>query len=123
MNINVTFLIQIVNFLISYVVLSRFLLKPFILECYRQQRLKKGIANRLQKQEDDLHELITEKNRSLVDFRVAMKANYSVQPDDFDLDVSEALAPADAVNSRDVATLADRGAAVLAKKVMDGYRN
>ncbi len=120
MKINITVLFQIINFWIAHAVLSRYLLKPFVLEFFKKQRLKKMIAAQLQQQEHDLQRLIAEKNQALVDFRVAMKVKYAVKPLPAAYEQVGELSHNVHLES---AMCEEEAAAFLAKKVVDAYRN
>ncbi len=76
MQINVTFILQIINFAISYAVLSRFLLQPFMQRIYQKRTARATLSAILDNKDDQKQQLITSKEERLVTFREQIQATY-----------------------------------------------
>lgn len=69
MNINVTFIIQIINFIIVYMVLHRFLFGP-VLTSISQKKEKKAVFEKdIKAKEDELIKLEQKKRKAIVSFQ------------------------------------------------------
>lgn len=80
MRINLTYFIQIINFLITYWFLNRFLFKPVILFIKNKKEKESKFNKRTEKKEHNLLDLEKKKHQDLVDFRVRMKKEYGIAP-------------------------------------------
>lgn len=76
MHINVTVIIQIINFIIAHAILSRFLLKPFAQRILQKQRARKAMIAGFKDKEAQLQSLAVEKNRLLLVFQAHVQKNY-----------------------------------------------
>lgn len=76
MQINATFLVQIVNFWISYAMLHKFFFKPFVRFIEKKSTAKRTLLENLKAKELSLAQLQEDKKRHLEDFRAHLKAQY-----------------------------------------------
>lgn len=89
MNINITFVVQIINFWITYFFLTRLLLKPMVVVLRNRGIAREKMKDALKEREFFLKERVEEKARALVEFRRYLKRNYTVQPVATSIDVPE----------------------------------
>lgn len=78
MQINATFIIQIVNFWIMYVVLHKIILKPSVKLIASKMAAKKTMIDALKDKELLLLRLQDEKKKHLSDFKTYMKTAYQL---------------------------------------------
>lgn len=76
MQINVTFVIQIINFWISYTVLHKLLFKPFVGLIHNKEAARDTLTNGLKAKEQRLLQLQEDKKKNLETFRSYIKAQY-----------------------------------------------
>ncbi|MBU1007956.1 hypothetical protein KKA53_02665 [Candidatus Dependentiae bacterium] len=76
MHINATFLVQIINFLITYHVLNIFLLKPVITSLKEKKLKRKKLEQKIKIEEEALRSLEKEKSDSIVIFQEHVKETY-----------------------------------------------
>jgi len=76
MHINATFLVQIINFLISYYVLNRFLFKPVIASIRKKQETETALKASIEKEENDIIALKKEKYESIISFQRKMRKKF-----------------------------------------------
>jgi hypothetical protein len=76
MQINATFLFQIVNFWISYVVLHKYLFKPMVQLITQKEAAKAFLKDGLKQKEAMLLHLQEDKKKNLEDFRFYIKSHY-----------------------------------------------
>lgn len=79
MQINVTFLIQIINFWITYIFVSRLLLKPVYCLIQRKKIAKKYLLEKLKQKEQQLLVCQNKKKDNLVSFRNQVKASFKLK--------------------------------------------
>lgn len=77
MHINVTFLIQIANFLITYKILSVFLFKPIIASLEEKKVKKENLFNTIQEKEDQILALEKEKTEKITSFQTYATKKYA----------------------------------------------
>ena len=80
MHVNLTFLIQIINFWISYVFLHRFFLKPIVILINKKNQAKEFLINGLKQKELALVQLQEEKSKNVTTFRQYLKTTYVLTP-------------------------------------------
>lgn len=80
MQINVTFIIQIVNFWISYAMLHKLLFKPFVGIINNKQAARQILIKGLKHKELALITLQDDKKKNLEDFRTHIKQQYDFTP-------------------------------------------
>ena len=76
MQINCTFLIQIINFWATYFFLRKILLNPIIEVINRKKSAKDALNANLKQKEDFIHELISKKSHELADFAQQVQFKY-----------------------------------------------
>jgi F0F1-type ATP synthase membrane subunit b/b' len=76
MQINATFLIQIVNFWISYAMLHKLLFKPFVQLIEKKQAAQTKMLNVIKSKEQTIVHLQDDKKKNLEEFRVHLKETY-----------------------------------------------
>ena len=76
MNINSTFLIQSINFLITYKFLKKFLFKPIIESLNKKEEDQKILNSEIESIKDYVFHLEKEKSKNLDIFRYSSKKNY-----------------------------------------------
>lgn len=79
MQINVTFIIQIINFWISYALLHKFLFKPFVRLINSKEAARETLIKGLKAKEQRLLQLQEDKKKNLEVFRTHIKAEYPFQ--------------------------------------------
>jgi hypothetical protein len=121
MNINLTFIIQIVHFWVAYEALSRFLLKPFVHEYFKKKQIKAAVLENMQKQERELSALVEEKNRALVEFKETVKARY--MPVESSIDVQAEMPKVEPSVTVNLDGAIQESAEFIAQKVIDAYRD
>jgi hypothetical protein len=80
MMLNVTFVIQIINFWITYVVLHKFLFKPMVALLIQKERAKLQLVEGLKDKEHVLFGLQEDKGRVLEKFKLHVKQQYTINP-------------------------------------------
>jgi F0F1-type ATP synthase membrane subunit b/b' len=80
MQINVTFIIQIINFWITYLVLHKILFKPVVQLLQNKETAKESLVEGIKTKEAGLLHLQEEKKKNLEDFRQYLKTKYAFQP-------------------------------------------
>jgi hypothetical protein len=80
MRLNVTFIIQIGNFWITYFFLKKLLLNPLVTILKRREKTKQHIIDILKQKELFLKHKIEEKNKALLDFQLSLKKRYTLTP-------------------------------------------
>ncbi len=76
MNINVTFIIQIVNFWCAYFFLKKIFIRPMVSVVIQRKRAQKRLDDGLKKKEIFLKEKIELKGKALRDFQQYVKDRY-----------------------------------------------
>ena len=76
MQLNATFIVQIVNFALSYVVLSKFLLRPFVQRIHQKQAARQALVNALKDKEAQLQQLGKDKQEHLKAFQSYVHTTY-----------------------------------------------
>jgi hypothetical protein len=76
MQINVTFIFQIINFWICYVVLHKFLFKPMVQLLNQKEAAKLFLKESLKQKEAALLQLQADKKKGLETFRIYLKNHY-----------------------------------------------
>ena len=76
MQINVTLVIQIINFFITYKVLNAFLFRPAIDALETKQKKKDALQNQIDTQEEELITIEKEKVEAIVTFQNHVKKCY-----------------------------------------------
>ena len=76
MHINATFLIQIINFIITYYVLNRFLFRPIIASLKRKHDNKTALTTSIEKEETNIIALEKEKYEAVISFQRNMKKKF-----------------------------------------------
>lgn len=76
--LNATFLVQIINFWIAYLFLSKLLFKPVVRLIRAKEAAKKRLQNDMKLRERALHELQEDKHRQQVDFKLYLQKQYMV---------------------------------------------
>lgn len=77
MHINATCIIQIINFWISYAMLHKLLLKPFVRLIYQKKAARETLINGLKNKEHQLLQLQEEKKQHLESFRNYVQTHYT----------------------------------------------
>jgi hypothetical protein len=83
MQLNATCLIQIGNFWLTYLILHKLLLHPFVKAIEKKKHTQALLAERLKEKERLIHTLQDSKVRNLEEFRHYIKQNYiapTIQP-------------------------------------------
>lgn len=80
MQINATFLIQIINFWISYAMLHKLLFKPFVQLIEKKHAAQAKMLGLIKSKEHVLVVLQDDKKQNLEDFRAHLKATYQTLP-------------------------------------------
>ena len=80
MNLNATFIVQIINFWITYFFLKKLLLKPLVVALNRREKTRQQILDILKQKELLLKQKVEEKNKTLLDFQRSLKKKYAVIP-------------------------------------------
>jgi len=76
MEINVTLVLQIFNFAVSYVVLSKFLLRPFMQRIQQKRAARASILQGLKNKDAQLAQLAKDKQDQLIAFRTHVNGTY-----------------------------------------------
>lgn len=76
MHINATFIVQMINFALCSVVLSKFLLKPFMQAIQQKQAARQTLNTILDNKGHQEQELVQSKQDRLVSFRTHIKNAY-----------------------------------------------
>ena len=76
MNINATFLIQIIHFLIAYKMLNALLFRPAIASLKEKRDKRKQIETAIKQEEETLLSLEKEKTEQIVTFQAHVKKQY-----------------------------------------------
>ena len=76
MHINATFLIQIINFLLTYTVLDKLLFKPALASIKEKKVKQKTLEASIQKEEEKLLELEKDKDDKIAAFQVRVQEQY-----------------------------------------------
>jgi hypothetical protein len=76
MQINATFIVQIINFALTYVVLSRFLLQPFLILIQKKKAAQQALQAILENKGHEEAMLIRSKNDALASFKEHIKKTY-----------------------------------------------
>jgi F0F1-type ATP synthase membrane subunit b/b' len=76
MHINATFLIQIINFVVTYYILNRFLFKPIIASIKRKHEKEIGLKKSIKKEENKIVTLEKEKHEVVLSFQRNMKKKF-----------------------------------------------
>ena len=76
MQINVTFLIQVANFCISYYFLDIILLRPMVKSLQKKEALKDRLIKGVGEKERELHSLQYQKEIDLQNFQIRLEKNY-----------------------------------------------
>ncbi len=76
MQINVTFLIQIINFWVAYTILHKILLRPLVQLIDKKNAAKTTMIEGIKQKEHALARLQEEKNKNLEIFRHHVKSQY-----------------------------------------------
>jgi hypothetical protein len=76
MQINVTFIIQIIHFIIVYLVLKRYFFKNIIFVLQEKEKTRQMLTSGLKDKEMSLGNLQEEKKKDLFDFRLKLKEKY-----------------------------------------------
>jgi hypothetical protein len=119
MHINATFLIQIINFIITYYVLNTFLFKPIIKSLKRKQEKETALKTSIEKEEENILTLEKKKHEKVLSFQRKMKKEFPyiapVTPDKpIDIEVDITKATPDKALQKEVTNL-------LVKRVPDAY--
>ena len=77
MQVNITLFLQVINFLISYWFLNRFLFKPVFAFIGKKSLQEKRIASIIESKEHNLLNLEEEKHQRLIDFREDLHGKYT----------------------------------------------
>ncbi len=114
MRINLTYCIQIINFLITYWFLKKFLFKPVL--CFIKDRKEKQAKfdARMLRKEHELLSLEKIKQQELANFKIRMKKEYGAAP------LQELRLPFDLTlkkDDKDVLRLVDVAKKILVKRV------
>jgi hypothetical protein len=78
--INLTLPIQVINFLLTYWVLSRFLLRPVITRILERQADEKKICDEITLKKKDVEVFRNEKTTQLAQFQVDSKTDFPFTP-------------------------------------------
>ena len=78
MHINVTFLIQIVNFWATYFFLKKILLNPVVTVLLKRKNAHRRLSLEFKKKEDFLKQRVDEKSRLLRAFQRQLKERYQI---------------------------------------------
>jgi len=84
MQINVTFIIQIINFWISYFILHKILFKPVVQLIQNKETAKDLLVEGIKAKETALLHLQDEKKQNLEDFRCYLKTKYTFEKPHFE---------------------------------------
>jgi hypothetical protein len=85
MHINLTFVIQIVNFLVVYKVLNSLLFKPVLASLEAKQEKKSKLEKSIKNKEEELTLLEKEKKENIVTFQQHAKQTYPfIQPQHYE---------------------------------------
>jgi hypothetical protein len=76
MQLNVTFVIQIINFGVFYAVLNAFCFKPLVARISRKEEARQTLLEGLKEKEQLLVRLQAQKKKDLEDFRARITKNY-----------------------------------------------
>lgn len=76
MHINATFLVQIINFVVTYHILNCFLFKPVIASLKEKREKRDGLEHAIQTEEEKLLALEKEKTEKIVAFQTHVKESY-----------------------------------------------
>ena len=79
MQINITFVIQVVNFCVTYCFLEKILLKPLVALLQKRDALKAKALEDIGKKESDLTALQQQKDADLQAFKVHVNDKYKLQ--------------------------------------------
>lgn len=79
MKINITLVVQIINFWITYFFLTRLLFKPMVAMLKAREVAREKMKDALKEREFFLKERVEEKTRALVEFRRYLKRTYAVE--------------------------------------------
>ncbi len=114
MRINLTLLVQVINFSITYWFLNRFMFRP-VIEFLNQKKTKEEkTKKRLEKKEQDLLCMEKKKHQDLGDFKVKMKKEYGIVPP------KTAQVPSELhieINKKEIEKLTDIAKKILVKRV------
>lgn len=80
MRINVTLLIQITNFTVTYLVLNRFFFKPIIDSLNKKELVKKELELKIDSEESILLGLAKKKTADVLEFQSMIKKKYPYEP-------------------------------------------
>jgi|SRR5579862_4352164 len=118
MNINITFIIQIINFWVTYFMLHKLLFKPVFRHLHQKEFAKNLMLEKLKGKEKKLFVLQEKKSALLFDFRRHLQVAYSspiIQQPAFVPDIFYKK------NPEEIRVLIDESKTLLVKKVSDVY--
>jgi len=78
MRLNLTFVIQIINFIISYWFLNKFMFKPVLAFLKKREDKEQKIEKDIEKKKSSLLDLEHEKQEELIVFKNKMKTKYKI---------------------------------------------
>lgn len=76
MQVNVTFLLQIINFCITYFFLEKILLRPLVSDLQKREESKNFLLAGIEKKEEQLVGLQEKKESDLIHFQQLLKSKY-----------------------------------------------
>lgn len=76
MQINVTFLIQVINFYITYRLLDVILLKPLVSLLQKRDAVKDRLVKEIEEKEQELHSVEYQKEVDLQEFQIRLQQKY-----------------------------------------------
>lgn len=80
MQINCTVFIQIINFWITYLFLSKILLRPLINTLNKKESARKLLISHLTQKDLEIKHLLDKKNQELISFKNQIQAKYKAPP-------------------------------------------
>lgn len=117
MNVNITFLIQITNFSITYYFLKKLLLQPFVGVLEKRKEIKKVLLEGVRYKKLILKQRIEEKSLALITFQRNIKKYYSF------LRIKKSYVSTEVISKPfkiDLEKLVSKGASFLVRKISYG---
>ncbi len=112
--LNATFLVQIINFWVTYLFLNRLLFRPIVQLLQAKEIAKKHLQRDMKLKEKALYDLQEDRHRQQVAFKMYLQKNYVADVPDGIEDVPEVTYVCDDVERK---KLIDESRKILVKKV------
>jgi hypothetical protein len=78
MNINITFVLQIANFWITYMFLKKLIFRPFLISIRKRDFARKMLLIKFKEKENQIIQKTKAKEQFIKDFRDKIKINYHI---------------------------------------------